>query len=87
MVYQGRSLLSATILRRFYSTGVCVDRGAMVPCVLPGLHASEGQPNWITDLTIPSNVKLEPYGDPQYVKMIQAMQVKLKEYANQNQGR
>ena len=36
-------------------------------------------PNWITDLAIPPWKQLEPRGDPQFVRTIEALRVKLKE--------
>jgi hypothetical protein len=55
------------------------DSDQAVPCVLQGLHASHGSPNWITDVNIiPGKPKLEPYDDPQFVKIIDAMRSKSK---------
>jgi hypothetical protein len=60
--------------------GFCTkDSGQIVPCVLPGLPANPGEPNWITDLNVRG--RLEPYGDPQFVRIVVAMKEKLKEFA------
>jgi hypothetical protein len=65
---------------------LCVNKsGQAVPCVSPGLHASDVSANWITDLNVPHDKKLEPYDDPQFVKTIEAMRVKLKAYTARNQ--
>ena len=69
-------------------SNLCLNKsGQMVPCVLPGLHASGVNSNWITDLNVPHDKKLEPYDDPQFVKTIEAMRTKLKEYIARNQDR
>ena len=58
--------------------------GQIVPCVLPGLHANPAEPNWITDLNV--NGRLEPYGDPQFVRIVEAMRGKLKDFIDQNKS-
>jgi hypothetical protein len=64
----------------------CVGKsGQMVPCVLPGLHASDTNSNWITDLAILG--RLEPYGDPQFVRIVEAMRAKMKEFIARNENR
>ena len=67
---------------------LCLNKtGQMVPCVSHSLHAAHVDPNWITDLNIsPGGRKPEPYGDPQFVKIVEAMRAKLKEFAARNPG-
>jgi hypothetical protein len=61
--------------------------GQMVPCVSHSLRASDGDPNWITDLNIdPTKRKPEP-NDPQFVRIVGAMKEKLKEFADRDKGR
>ncbi len=68
---------------------LCIGKsGQMIPCILPGLHASDSDPNWITALNIDPNAKrLEPYSDPQYARIIKTMQGKLREFMAQKQRR
>jgi hypothetical protein len=64
---------------------LCLNKsGQAIPCMLPGLHASHGNSNWITDLNVPPGKRLEPYGDTQFVKTIEVMRTKLKEYIARN---
>lgn len=64
----------------------CVkNSGQMVPCVSPDLHASDVDPNFITALLIPVK-PLEPYSDPQYIKLTEAIQAKLKEFIARNKA-
>lgn len=56
--------------------------GQAVPCALPGLPANSGEPNWITDLNVRG--RLEPYGDPQFVRIVGAMKAKLKDFADRD---
>jgi len=59
--------------------------GQLVPCVLPGLPANSGEPNWITDLNV--RERLEPYGDSQFVRITEAIKQKLKEFADRDKMR
>jgi hypothetical protein len=59
--------------------------GQAIPCVLPGLPANSGEPNWITDLNVRG--RLEPYGDPQFVRIVDAMKAKLKDFAARDKTR
>jgi hypothetical protein len=71
-----------------FPTRLCMkDSEQVVPCEIPILHAADGDRNWImaTDGGFPNNATLAAlYRDPQYVKIIEAMQAKLKEFIPRN---
>jgi hypothetical protein len=67
---------------------LCLNKtGQMVPCVSHSLHAADLDPNWITDLNInPFKRKPEP-DDPQFLRIVEAMKAKLKEFAKTDKSR
>lgn len=60
-------------------TALCVNSSSRyIPCTVSSFTANgDGDPNWIAAMNIQG--RLAPYGDPQFVRIVEAMKEKLEE--------